>query len=142
MSEETLRYFELNDDVGLAPAWIVDPETGLEIPNEKAGEPEALNNIGIQIPIPVQLDNGDIVETTTTARLVPGDELDELTKSRIIPDTRVIETAHPAVGSLLLETGLCHEVDPPKASRPRAGRPTNPPAETGDNIQPSAGEED
>lgn len=119
MAKTKSRFYELNDDIGLAPAWIVCPKTGLEIPNERAGEPDPLNNIGINIPIPTQLPSGEIVDTTRRAPIEPGEQLDEVLRARIIPGTRIVETDHPAVGNVLLETGHYHEIDPPKSEQPR-----------------------
>lgn len=116
-------FFELNADQGLAPDWIVDHATGLEVPNPHAGEPSPLNNIGIQIPTVAMAPDGEVIETTTRQPITPSDRLDEVLRARILPGTRIVETDHPAVANLLNETGLYHQIDPPRSEQPH--RPKN-----------------
>lgn len=105
-------YLELVEDVGLAPAFLRQPD-GTEVENPAAGEPEPLNNIRFQIPVPVMVD-GQLAMTTNSAHVVPGDDLDEVTLTRIIPGTRVVHTQAPAVVDVLMNTGHYRLVDPPE----------------------------
>lgn len=111
-------YLALNDDVGTAPAFVVDSKTGLDIPNPKKDEPEALNSIGVNIPIPTMVGD-DVVEVTQRVTIDPGEKLGKEIPARIIPGTRIVETTHPAVVNLLLQTGQYKQVDAPRSEQSR-----------------------
>lgn len=126
-TKPTSRFFELHDTAGLAPAFVRNDQ-GLEVPNERVGEPDPLTEIGVNIPMPTMV--GDQVATTTAhVAIRPADVLDEQLQSRILPGTRIVETTHPAVGSLLLETGLYHEIDPPRSVQPHKPKTTGRPGQ-------------
>lgn len=112
MSETT--FLELVEGVGVESDYVVDPKTGLEIPNEKAGEPAELKEVGFQIPMPTQVGD-DIVFTTSRVAVTPkpGIDPEDPLASRIIPGTRTVETNAPAVVAQLLETGHYRLADPP-----------------------------
>lgn len=127
MPEPTLTYLTLPEGVGVASPFIRDPKSGLDVPNPKAGEPEPINNIGLQIPVPVMVD-GEVADTTTRVPIQPGpalgpegqlvDNAGVFQRARIIPGSRVVETDHPAVVNLLQEAGLV-PCDPPASAQPR-----------------------
>lgn len=127
MPKPTLTYLTLPDGVGVAPPFIRDPKSGLDVPNPKAGEPEPINNIGLQIPVPVMA-GGEVADTTARVAIHPGpglgaegelvDDAGSFKRARIIPGTRVVETDHPAVVNLLTEAGYL-QCDPPAAAQPR-----------------------
>lgn len=107
-------YLELVEGHGVEPDAIHDPKTGLIIPNEKAGEPAPLANIGVNIPMPVMVGKDVLTDVSKVVirpseSIAPGDAL----ASRIIPGTRIVETQSPAVASLLLDTGAYAVCDPP-----------------------------
>jgi hypothetical protein len=109
-------FLELNEDVGLVPSHLEDPKLG-PVENPKAGEHAPFLQMGIQIPVPTMV-NGEVVDQPKSVAIVPGEKLDKTLRARIVPNTRCIETDHPAVVELLLNTGKFHEVDQPKADRP------------------------
>lgn len=102
------------------PAFIVDPGTGLEIPNPIAGELRVLNNIGITVPIATELE-GDVIDVMHRAEIKQAGKIDEQLRARIIPGTRVVETDHPAVINMLQAHGyvLC---DPPSNADEKAAQ--------------------
>jgi hypothetical protein len=112
MSETT--FLELVEGVGPESDFVVDPKSGLEVPNPKAGEPAELKAIGFQIPLPTQVGD-DIVYTTSKVEVGPADAIDpeNPVASRIVPGTRIVETNAPAVVNALLETGHYQLCDPP-----------------------------
>lgn len=119
-------YLELVEGVGVEPPFTRDPKTGLEIPNDKAGEPQPLTHIGIQIPVPTMVGK-DVIDTTAKAYIEQARAIDpkDPVQSRIIPGTRIVETTAPAVVNLLLETGHYQQVAAPTSEqphRPRQGR--------------------
>lgn len=116
----SLRYFALNADVGLAPPYI-RTRAGLDVPNERAGEPEPLREIGVAVPVPVMAGN-DVVDDRRRVFIRPAAQRDELLQARIIPGTRVVEVAHPAIANLLIACGQYHEVAPPASEQPRKPR--------------------
>ncbi len=121
-----LIYLTLRDDVGIAPAHIVN-DKGLEVPNPRAGELDNLTSIGVQIPMPVMVGD-DVAMTTRQApihildKLGPKDAMTDrqgrFCRARILPDSRIVETDHPAVVNLLTAAGYV-QCDPPKSEQPR-----------------------
>ncbi len=105
-------YLELLDEHGRAPSHK-RTDSGLEIPNPRAGDPDTLNNIGIQVQVPVLVD-GEIAMTTSRIPIVCANELDEQLAARIIPGTRIVETTNPAVVNVLMQTGHYRQVAPPE----------------------------
>jgi hypothetical protein len=120
MSETT--FLELVEGVGPESDFIVDPKSGLEVPNPKAGQPGELKAIGFQIPLPVKVGK-DIVYTTSKVEVGPADAIDpdNPVSSRIIPGTRIVETNAPAVVNALLETGHYQQCDPPAQQKKGKG---------------------
>lgn len=137
MPEATLTYLEALDHVGVVPSHYVDPETGLNVPNPRAGEPDALNSIGINIPMPIMVGD-DVVMTTRRAPIHVLDSLGpdgalvddqhRFCRARILPGTRIVETDHAAVVNLLMETGHYRQVDPPKSVQPRKPKTNDTPS--------------
>lgn len=136
MAPATLDYLTLPDTTGIEPAWTRSPE-GVEIPNELAGAPQPLNNIGVGIPVPVMVD-GEVMTSIARVHILPSptpvdtdapkvDEHGRLLAARIIPGTRIVESGHPETTNVLLAEGLV-PCDPPKSERPR-NRPKNPTSE-------------
>lgn len=123
-----LTYLRLRDHVGLEAAFRVDPKTGLEVPNPKAGQPAPLNNVGFQIPMPVMVGK-EVGTTTSRATLYPSEELDPNLRARIIPGTRIVEAEHPAVIDVLVGTGFYEQCDPPAEVRSRKPKSTTTTAE-------------
>lgn len=125
-------YFELNDDQGIEHSHLRNPVTGEEFENPRAGELAPLNNIGFQISVerPVMRDDSGVDVITTTARvaIVPAERLDEKLHARILPGTRIVEVAHPAVANALIETGHYHRIDPPAYLATLSGNGAPPPA--------------
>lgn len=120
MSETT--YLELVDGVGMVPAFTRTKD-GLEVPNPLAGEPDLLNNIAFQVPVPTMVDS-EIVETTVPVVIKQAPEIDpaDPLQTRIIPGTRIVETRAPAVVNVLLESGHYQRCDRPKTEQPRRPR--------------------
>lgn len=116
----SLRYFELNDDVGVAPPYIRSAK-GLDVPNPRAGEPEPINEVGLPFLVPTVVD-GDVIDTPQRAVIRPADTAEPRLNSRIIPGSRVIETGHPQVINSLIACGQYHEVDKPASEQPRRPR--------------------
>lgn len=112
-----LVYLKLRDDVGVEPSHVVN-EAGVEIPNERAGDPAPLNNIGIQIPMPTMIGK-DVGTTTVRAAIEQSDTLPAPLRARIIPGTRIVETDAPAVINLLTQTGQYELIDAPRSEQPR-----------------------
>lgn len=108
-----LMYLELLDEHGVETSHIVDPDTGHEVKNPRAGQPAPLNNIGIQVPVPVMVGD-DVAMTTSRVPILVANELDELLGARIIPGTRIVETITPAVVNVLMDTGHYRRCDPPE----------------------------
>lgn len=112
MSPEKARYFELTQDLGVAPAYVRD-DNGLEVPNPRKDEPDPLTEIGITVPVPTMA-GGEVISDARRAVIRSRETRDDDLHARIIPGTRVVETTHPAVASVLLESGQYRECDPPK----------------------------
>jgi hypothetical protein len=123
MSETT--FLELLEGVGPESAFIVDPKSGLDVPNPKAGEPAPLTSVGVKIPFPTMVGK-DVAEEQRTAEIVPLPEIDPdwkarpvkddtqvLACARIIPGTRIVETNAPPIVAALLASHW-QECDPPK----------------------------
>ncbi len=125
-----LVYLELNDDIGLETSHLVID--GQNVKNPKAGQPAELNNIGVQIPMPTMVGK-EVAMTTSRATIQVGEQRDEHIRARILPGTRIVETDHPAVVNLLIETGHYHQIDPPKTEQPRKPKP---------DTKPDPGKED
>lgn len=123
-----LTYLKLRDDVGIAPSHIVN-DAGLEVENPRAGELDALNNIGIQIPMPTMIGT-EVGMTTRRVEIKPGAELADPLRARIIPGTRIVETDAPAVINLLVASGDYAHCDPPASERPR--KPKQPTTDQGE----------
>lgn len=113
-------YLELVEGVGLESAFRREL-SGLEVPNPRAGEPAPLSEIRFQIPIPVELPNGDVGTTTTSAVAQQLDNIADsgLLRTRIIPGTRIVHTQAPAVVEVLQQTGHYRQCDPPTSEQPR-----------------------
>lgn len=99
------RYFELNDNIGVEPAYITDPKTGQPVENKAAGELQPAQRWGLTIGTTVPVLHGtDIVETRDVSRV----EIEP------IPGTRIFKVDDPQVAMALAgHTGICHEIDPP-----------------------------
>lgn len=110
------RYFELNEDVGVEPDFLTDPETGEPVENPRAGELQPINDVGVAAAVPRMI-GGEL--TQDVVRISVQDDGKELEK---VSD-RVVVARHPAVAQGLVESGQYHEVDPPAAGRP-SGRVT------------------
>jgi hypothetical protein len=120
-------FLELGDGIGIEPSHVRDPKTGEEIENPNAGELGELRSQGLPIPVPVQIDNGDIAETIQVATILPGEQVSaiSLVPARIIPGTRTIETSSDKIAAAILQLGVYHVADPPKSSaKTRAKAPT------------------
>lgn len=130
MSE--LAYLTPPAEVGVAPAFVRS-DGGVDVPNERAGEPDPLTSIGLQIPVDTLVKDAagkehvlpvaSRVEIRPSVQLGPPEKLvdDVFARARIIPGTRVVETDHPAVVNLLQQVGWAH-CDPPKSEQSRTGK--------------------
>ncbi len=127
-----VTYVKLPDYVGVAPAFIRTTD-GLEVENPRAGELDPLNNVGVTIPVPTMV-GGEVVNDSRRVQILPAaepvdtdaptiDAKGRLLAARIVPDTRVVESGHPAITALLLDAGYL-PCDPPEATRPRRQRNT------------------
>jgi len=100
-----LRYFELNDDVGLHP---------------ETGTPQPLAEIALRIPKATMRD-GEIVDTEERVLIQPAGELKPRDLVRALPHTRIVEVRDPLVAAALENLGLFHEIDaPPKRDEQHA----------------------
>lgn len=106
MSDEKARFFELNDDVGLAPPTI--EKKGETVPNPKAGEPEPLADVGVLARVP-RMDDGELVED-----MVRVSAQDPKEPSFSIVGPRTVKATNQAVADALIQSGHYHEVDPPQ----------------------------
>lgn len=98
MSAADARYFELNDDVGLAPTHII--KNGEEVENPAAGTPEPLAKVTLQVGVPTMVDK-ELVQVAQTVKLDP------------IPGTRILKIEDPLVASAMSGHPLYHEIDAP-----------------------------
>ena len=94
MSES--RYFELLDHVGVTAD----------------GNPEPLVQEAIALAVPVMA-AGEVIDEFRTVYIDPADRLKQGAPGRILPGTRIIETANPTVAAYLLAHGKYQEVDKP-----------------------------
>jgi hypothetical protein len=126
-----LVYLELLPDVGIAPPFITGPD-GEPKPNPRAGQPEPLNNIGIPVSIPQEVEGLGVVDQAVRVTIAQAPQLGDpkgppvtpkgvLTGTRIIPGTRTLESRQPAVVAVLLETGHYQPCDPPKSGEKKEG---------------------
>jgi len=121
----TSLYFELNDDIGLAPSHLRKPD-GTEVENPRAGEPDTINNLGFPVSTPIMVD-GHVTDSVDVVRIFPSEDLDPVLKTRILPNSRIVETQNPQVANVLREQHY-HEIDPPKSEQPRKPKNTTAPA--------------
>lgn len=117
MSPEPTRFFELNDDVGLESSHLRQKD-GTEVENPRAGQKAPLNNVGFPVQYPVKVDGGELITRTDIVRVEPSEQLHPQLKTRVIPGTRIVETANSQVANTLLESNY-HEVDAPKSEQGR-----------------------
>lgn len=118
---ETARYFELNDDVGLAPAFLTGPD-GNPVKNPAAGTPEPISVLTLQIAVPVMVGKG-VAETTSEVTLKP------------VAGTRIVEITDPLLANAMGTHPLFHEIDAPTKKQLADARKTT-------NDAASGGKED
>lgn len=94
------RYFELNDDIGLAPSHLTDTETGQPVENPAAGTPEPLVHFSLTIGVPTMV-GADLIQVPETVTLDP------------IAGTRMLKIEDALVANAMQAHPLFHEVDPP-----------------------------
>lgn len=92
------RYFELNDDVGLAPSHIV--KNGQEVENPAAGTPEPISEVSLTVGVPTMVD-GELLPIAQTVTLKP------------IPGTRILKVEDALVANAMGSHPLLHEIDAP-----------------------------
>lgn len=94
------RYFELNEDVGLAPKYLTGSD-GEPVENPAAGSPEPLQTVSLVVGVPTQVGN-DIVDVATSKELKP------------IAGTRIVKIDDPLIASAMGGHPHFHEIDAPK----------------------------
>lgn len=92
-------YFELNDDVGLAPSHLTGPD-GEPVENPAAGTPDPLTHLSLTIGVPTMVD-GEILPVSQTVELEP------------IPGTRILKVDDQLVANAMRSHPLYHEIDAP-----------------------------
>ena len=93
------RYFELNDDVGLAPQYLTGKD-GQPVENPAAGSPEPLVEETLIIGVPAMAGN-DIVNVAQEVKLKP------------IAGTRILKIDDALVANVLATSPKYHEIDAP-----------------------------
>jgi hypothetical protein len=106
MPDTESRFFELADHHG----------------RDYADNLEPLVEIGTSIALPVMKSHpvtGSPVITSESQRVVicPAEQLTDSDPGRIIPNTRIVETANPLVAGALLGCGQYVEIDAPTKAR-------------------------
>lgn len=120
MSDTT--YLELVEGVGAEPTHLHGTK-GLIVPNPKAGDPAPLTAIGVNIPMPT-MSGKDVVTDVQKVVIRQAEQIgDNPLASRIIPGTRIVETTHPAVVNVLVDTGHYAVCDPPAKHAPKPAKP-------------------
>lgn len=94
------RYFELNDDVGLAPPFLTGKD-GKPVENPAAGSPEPVQNVSLVVGVPTQTPSGEIIDVATSVEL------------KAIPGTRILKIDDVLVASAMGGHPHFHEVDAP-----------------------------
>lgn len=114
------KYLTPRDHIGPEHAWKTDT-SGLAIPNPDVGEPAPLQAVGFQIPVPTQIETGDIINTTRRIEIKQAPSIDpnDPLGSRIIPGTRIIETNMRPVFDTLISSDIYVECDAPTSERPK-----------------------
>lgn len=110
------RYYELNDDVGLAPDFITGKD-GKPVKNPAAGSPEPLQTVALQVGVPTMVGK-DLVQVPQTVELTP------------IPGTRILKVDDPLVASVMSSHPLYHEIDAPSKKDLAGARSTTEDART------------
>jgi hypothetical protein len=104
------RYFELNDDVGLAPQYITGKD-GEPVVNPAAGSPEPLHHMSLTVGVPTQVGD-DILTVPQTVDLTG------------IPGTRIIKVDDVLVANAMAGHPLFHETEAPSQKDLKAARST------------------
>lgn len=108
------RFFELNDDVGLAHTHLTGPDgpDSEPVENPAAGSPEPLQRVSLTIGVPTMV-AGEVLPVATAVQIEPAARIEEHTRCRVIPDTRVVEVADPLIANAMSGHPHFHEIDPP-----------------------------
>lgn len=104
------RYFELNDDVGLAPAHLTGSD-GQPVENPAAGSPEPLQQVSLVVGVPTMV-GGDLVDVAQTVELKP------------IAGTRILKVDDALVASAMGGHPHFHEIDAPSQKDLKGARST------------------
>lgn len=101
--DDTSRYYRFKDEHGVTADGNLEP----------------LVSIGMTVAIPTMIDNPETGrpepgETISTLHLQPGDSILSMAiPARIVPGTRMVESADPRVDSALLASGKWEQIDKP-----------------------------
>lgn len=104
------RYFELNEDIGLAPTHLAGSD-GQPVENPAAGSPEPLQAVSLVVGVPTMVD-GDLVDIATSVELKP------------IAGTRLVKVDDPLVASAMGSHPHFHEIDAPSQKDLKGARST------------------
>lgn len=104
------RYFELNDDVGLAPPYLTGSD-GQPVENPAAGSPEPLQHVSLVVGVPTMVD-GELVDVAQTVELKP------------IAGTRIVKVDDALVANAMGAHPHFHETDAPSQKDLKAARTT------------------
>lgn len=105
------RHFELNGDVGLAPRYLQGPD-GEPVENPAAGTPDPLVRFGVTVAVPTLVD-GELVAVATAIDIERAPALSDTVRSRVIPDTRIVETSDALVANVIAQHPAFHEIESP-----------------------------
>lgn len=136
MAQKNKRYFRLLEHIGVEGEVTVDGYDAsgnpIEVPNERAGELEPLECVGIRVAVPA-MQGQQIVESVRAVEVTQDGTYHIVddngrTKRVGLPDTddkvldaktRVLELSTPALVDGILQSGQYEEIDPPKATQSR-----------------------
>lgn len=107
---ENVRYFKLNEDIGIEPDVLVDPKTGEPVANPKAGELGPLVEFKVTVAVP------EITKINGVDELIPVAREIRLPDPRyaVVEDAaeRVLKAHDPIVANTLAEHPHWREVEP------------------------------
>lgn len=114
MPETKVRYFELDDHIGVEPTHKRDPDTGEEVENPKAGELQAAGEWGVGVVVTDYVLIGEKVEAIKQIGSVA---------MQPIEGTRIYATDDEQLAMALAGfVGVCHEIDPPTKAQLKKAR--------------------
>lgn len=129
-----MRYFELDDHIGVEPAYTRDPNTGREVENPHAGELQPAGEWGLGVLVTDYILAGEKVEAVDKVGTVV---------MQPIEGTRIYATDDERLAMALAGyVGICHEVDPPNKAALKKAKDNTAAAREGTPSETPAGEKE